>query len=311
MRNTNDNRGVFAVLAGLWLLLAVPGVSLAGGVHGTQALQQISATDILRAKTKAPFLRSSAAILVDQQAGVTLLGRNVDVPHPIASLTKLMTAMVTLDAQLPMDGIITITPADRDHLRHSASRLRVGVKLTRRDTLLAALAASDNRAAAALARTYPGGVAAALRAMNAKALRLGMHDTHFADPAGLSNDSASTANDVAVMVAAAAKYPLIHQFTTTGEFSVTDRRNGRQVEFLNTNRLVRRANWDINLSKTGYTDDAGNCLVMQAVIAARPVILVLLNSWGKLSKYGDSGRIRDWLVKTERRALRLSEANQD
>lgn len=311
MRNTNYNLGIVAVLAGLWLFFAVPGVSLAAGDQGTQALQQVSATDILRAKTKAPFLRSSSAILVDQQEGVTLLGRNVDTQHPIASLTKLMTAMVTLDAKLPLGEIITITPADRDHLRHSASRLRVGVKLTRRDTLLAALAASDNRAAAALARTYPGGLAAALRAMNAKARRLGMNDTHFADPAGLSNDSVSTASDLAVMVEAAAKYRLIHQFTTTGEFAVKNRRNGRHIEFLNTNRLVRRASWDINLSKTGYTDDAGNCLVMQAVIAARPVILVLLDSWGKLSKYGDSGRIRDWLLKTERRALRLSEANQD
>jgi len=311
MRNTNYNAGVFALLAGLWLFLAAPAPSLADGDHGERDLQHVSATDILRVKTKAPFLRSSSALLVDEQAGVTLLGRNVDEQHPIASLTKLMTAMVTLDKKLPLDETITISPADRDRLRGSASRLRIGVKLSRRDTLLAALAASDNRAADALARTYPGGRAAMLRAMNDKARRLGMHDTHFADPAGLDNDSMSTASDVAEMVAAAAKYRLIHQFTTTGEFSVTDRRNGRHIDFINTNRLVRRSSWDINLSKTGYTDDAGNCLVMQAVIAARPVIIVLLNSWGKLSKYGDSVRIRNWLLKNERRALRLSEARQD
>lgn len=311
MHNTNYKTGVFASLTGLWLLFAVPGASLAAGDHAMRDFQQVSATDILEAKTKAPFLRSSAALLVDEEEGVTLLGRNVDEQYPIASLTKLMTAMVTLDKKLPLDATITISPEDRDHLRHSASRLRVGVKLTRRDTLLAALAASDNRAAAALARTYPGGLAAALRAMNDKARRLGMNDTHFADPAGLDNDSVSTASDLAVMVQAAAKYPLIHRFTTTGEFTVTDLHNGRHVEFVNTNRLVRRTDWDISLSKTGYTDDAGNCLVMQAVIATRPVILVLLNSWGKLSKYGDSGRIRDWLLKTERRALRLSDAHPD
>ena len=311
MRNTNYNIGIFGLLAGLWMLMAVPAAAIADGVHGQQDDQPVSATDILRVKTKAPFLRSSAALLMDEREGVKLLGRNIDEQYPIASLTKLMTAMVTLDKKLPLNETITISPADRDRLRYSASRLRIGVKLTRRDVLLAALAASDNRAAAALARTYPGGRAAMLRAMNEKARRLGMHETHFADPAGLDNDSVSTASDLADMVAAAAKYPLIHKFTTTGEFAVTDRRNGRHIEFVNTNRLVRRSSWDINLSKTGYTDDAGNCLVMQAVIAARPVIIVLLNSWGKLSKYGDSVRIRNWLVKNQRRALRLSDAHQD
>jgi D-alanyl-D-alanine endopeptidase (penicillin-binding protein 7) len=207
-----------------------------------------------------------------------------------------------------MGEIIAIAPEDRDRLRGSASRLRIGVKLTRHDLLLAALAASDNRAAAALARTYPGGRAAMLRVMNAKAKDLGMNDTHFADPAGLNNGSVSTARDLATLVSAAIKYPLIQEFTTTGEFTVTDRRRKKTIEFVNTNRLVRSSAWDINLSKTGYTDDAGNCLVMQAVIGERPVIIVLLNSWGKLSKYGDSQRIRDWLLRNQRRAIQLADA---
>jgi len=223
-------------------------------------------------------------------------------------VTKLMTAMVTLDRHLPMGEVITIAPADRDRLRGSASRLRIGVKLTRHDLLFAALAASDNRAAAALARTYPGGRGAMLRMMNEKARILGMHNTHYADPAGLNNGSVSTAGDLATLVYAAIKYPLIREFTTTSEFTVTDLRRHKPIEFVNTNRLVRSAAWDINLSKTGYTDDAGNCLVMETVIGERPVIIVLLNSWGKLSKYGDSRRIRDWLIRNERRALQLADA---
>ena len=159
-----------------------------------------------------------------------------------------------------------------------------------------------------LARTYPGGRRAMLRSMNEKARILGMHNTHYADPAGLNNDSASTARDLATLVYAAIKYPLIRELTTTGEFTVTDLRRHKPIEFVNTNRLVRSSAWDINLSKTGYTDDAGNCLVMETVIGERPVIIVLLNSWGKLSKYGDSRRIRDWLIRNERRALQLADA---
>ena len=207
-----------------------------------------------------------------------------------------------------MDRIITIKPEDRDRLRGSASRLAIGTTLTRHDVLLAALAASDNRAAAALARTYPGGRRMMLRIMNEKARILGMSHTHYADAAGLSNGSVSTAHDLAILVNDATRFPLIRQFTTTAKFTVIDHRHHRPIEFVNTNRLVRSSAWDINLSKTGYTDDAGNCLVMETVIGERPVIIVLLNSWGKLSKYGDSGRIRDWLLKNQRRALQLADA---
>ena len=309
MRHTNINaRTISVLMMGLWIASLICDVCFAESAQARPDNHQVSAVDIVRLKARAPRLRSSVALVMDEREGVVLYGRNVEEQHPIASVTKLMTAMVTLDGHLPMGEIITIAPEDRDRLRGSASRLRVGVKLTRHDLLLAALAASDNRAAAALARTYPGGRAAMLRAMNDKARQLRMLNTHYADPAGLNNDSVSTARDLATLVNAAIKYPLIHEFTTTGEFTVTDRRRNRPIEFVNTNRLVRSSAWDINLSKTGYTDDAGNCLVMQAVIGHRPVIIVLLNSWGKLSKYGDSQRIREWLLRNERRAIQLADA---
>ena len=297
-----------AALAGIWMLCQFPGVLFAGDARADDAAQLVSAEDIVRLKAKAPFLRSSSALVMDEREGVVLYSRNMHEEHPIASVTKLMTAMVILDRHLPMDQTITIAPEDRDRLRGSASRLPIGARLTRHDLLIAALAASDNRAAAALARTYPGGRPMMLRIMNEKARILGMRHTHYADPAGLNNGSVSTARDLATLVNTAIKYPMIRKFTTTGEFTVTDRRRHRPIKFVNTNRLVRSSAWDINLSKTGYTDDAGNCLVMETVIGERPVIIVLLNSWGKLSKYGDSGRIRDWLLKNERRAMQLADA---
>ncbi|MEJ2566153.1 MAG: serine hydrolase [Gammaproteobacteria bacterium] len=306
MRHKRFIKAGGALLMGLWTLWVLPGASFVSNAYADDGDLQVSAEDIVRLKPRAPFLRSAAALVMDEREGVVLYSRHKDEQLPIASVTKLMTAMVTLDRHLPMDNVITISPEDRDHLRGSASRLRIGVKLTRHDVLLAALAASDNRAAAALARTYPGGRRMMLRIMNEKARLLGMSHTHYADAAGLNNGSASTAGDLAILVNAAIKYPLIRKFTTTGEFSVTDRRRHRPIQFVNTNRLVRSSAWDINLSKTGYTDDAGNCLVMETVIGERPVIIVLLDSWGKLSKYGDSRRIREWLIRNERRALRLA-----
>lgn len=300
-----------SALVCVWLFCVAPAASFADRLHHYRDVQQIGAEQLLHVNPKAPFLRSSAALLMDKRDGITLVGRHIHDRYPIASLTKLMTAMVVLDKELPLDDMITIADRDRDRLRGSPSRLRIGVKLSRRDILLTALAASDNRAAAALARTYPGGRTAFVRAMNEKARRLGMGRTHFADPAGLDNNSVSTASDLAKMVNAAVKYPLIDQFTTTKRFSVRDRRSGRRIAFVNTNRLVRSSKWRIHLSKTGYTDDAGNCLVMQATIAARPVIIVLLDSWGRLSKYGDSARLRAWLLKSERRAMRLSDSHAD
>lgn len=251
------------------------------------------------AKSEDLFLRSSVALVQDAEENVVLYGRNVDEQRPIASLTKLMTAIVCLDAGLPLDEKIRITRADRDRLRGSRSRLSYGTILTRRDALYIALAASENRAAHALARTYPGGGSAFVEAMNAKAAELGMRDTRFSDSSGLHSGNVSTARDLARLVEAAWQYELIRTMTTRPKGSVTDLRSDWKVEFLNTNRLVRRKDWDVGLSKTGYIADAGNCLVMKAEILDRPVIIVLLNSWGKLSKFGDSNRIRQWLVETE------------
>jgi len=247
------------------------------------------------------FLRSSTALVMDKSEGVVLFDRDVDKKMSIASLTKVMTAMVIIDSKLDMHERITIKRKDRDRLRGSKSRLSYGTILTRFDMLKISLAASENRAAKALARTYPGGRKAFIRAMNAKARSLGMKNTRFKDATGLHSDNKSTALDLVKMVAAAGNYPLIRELSTTGKSYVTDLRAGWKVEFFNTNRLVRRKNWDIGLSKTGYIADAGHCLVMETTIANRPMIIVLLNSWGKLSKFGDSNRIKRWLQNAETR----------
>ena len=257
------------------------------------------------ARTNRPNLRSSAALVVDAHEDVMLYGHDIDATRPIASLTKLMTAMVILDAELPFDLPITIDHADRDRLRGTHSRLGFGETYMLRDLLLAALASSDNRAAAALIRSYPGGTEAGIAAMNAKAAALGMTRTRFHDASGLHRGNISTAHDLARLALAASRYPLIAAFTTTSVFEVTELGSGERISFYNTNRLVYNDAWQIDLSKTGYTSDAGNCLVMHTTIAGRPVVVVLLNSWGKLSKYGDSQRIRDWLLGIENR-LRLT-----
>ncbi len=247
------------------------------------------------------FLRSSTALIVDETDGTILYEKESNKKMAIASLTKLMTAMVTLDKKLDLNERVRIKKADRDRIRGSKSRLSYGTILTRYDLLKISLAASENRAANALARTYPGGKKAFIKAMNAKAHTLGMTQSTFKDPAGLHSGNLSTAKDLIKLVTASSKYKLIKEFTTTGKSYVTDRRAGWKVEFFNTNRLVRRKNWDIVLSKTGYIADAGHCLVMEAKIAQRPVIIVLLNSWGKLSKFGDSNRIKHWLQNGEKR----------
>jgi D-alanyl-D-alanine endopeptidase (penicillin-binding protein 7) len=202
--------------------------------------------------------------------------------------------MVVLDARLPLDEEITIEKADIDRLKGTRSRLRVGMKLTRNELLNLSLMASENRAANALARTYPGGYDAAIAEMNYKAYGLGMRDTRFFDPAGLNSNNVSTAHDLVKMVAAARDYPLIHRYTTAPSHSVEGRR-GRALRFNNTNPLVRNASWDIGISKTGYISEAGRCLVMEATINLRPVIIVLLDSWGKNSRIGDANRIKKWM----------------
>ena len=244
-----------------------------------------------------PGLRSASAIVLDSSGNV-IYGKDVDTVRPIASITKLMTAMVILDAKLDLDEKITITKADRDMIRLTGSRLEYGARLTRRDLLLLALMSSENRAATALGRTFPGGMRAFINAMNAKAASLGMSHSGFADPAGLKSQNVSTAKDLALMVAAADRYPLITQATTTKRKEVHPYARRGPLTYGNTNRLLKNANWDIELSKTGYINEAGRCLVMRATIEGEEVSIVLLNSFGKLTPFGDSNRLRKWMLAT-------------
>jgi serine-type D-Ala-D-Ala endopeptidase (penicillin-binding protein 7) len=238
-------------------------------------------------------LKSAAAMVLDQQTGATMFGKNTDAVLPIASITKLMTAMVVLDARLPMQETIPISEEDVDTLKGTRSRLRVGTLLTREEMLRLALMASENRAAAALSHAYPGGREAFVAAMNRKAAELGMRDTHFLDPTGLTSANVSTAHDLVKLVDASYHYPTIRNFTTTNRYDV--RINGREQTFRNTNRLVQNGSWEIGLSKTGFINEAGRCLVMQARLAEKNVLIVLLDSWGKYTRIGDANRIRKWL----------------
>ena len=237
-------------------------------------------------------LKASAAIVTDAATGRILFHKNADAVLPIASLSKLMTALVLIEAKLPMDEAIRITEDDVDHERHSRSRLRVGTVLTRDEALHLALMSSENRAAHALARTYPGGVEAFATAMNAKARALGMLHTQYVEPTGLSNRNQSTARDLALLAAAAAKNPLIAQYSTTPEH---DAALGRHlVRFNNSDRLVKSSRWAIHLQKTGYIIEAGECLIVNATMGARNLILVLLDSASPVSRIDDAERIRHW-----------------
>lgn len=271
----------------------------------------ISAADIIRhGKPERLNLRSRVALVWDDREGTPLYGRAIDEPRSIASITKLMTALVILESGLPLDELITVTPEDRDTLKRTTSHLPIGSTLTRYDLLHAALASSDNRAAAALGRTWPGGIGSFIQAMNDKAQQLGMTRTRFADSTGLRAGNMSTARDLIKLVASARQHPLFRVLSTDGEFTILDRANGHTIWMHNTNRLLRaESSWDIGLSKTGYTAAAGRCLVMQANVNGRPLTIVLLNSSGKLTRYGDVVRIRDWLVNTERRVPRLATAH--
>lgn len=242
-----------------------------------------------------PGLHSASAIVLDSD-GNLIYGKDVDTVRPIASITKLMTAIVVLDAGLDLDEEITISDDDRDRLRMTGSRLKVGATLTRRDLLLLALMSSENRAAAALGRTYPGGMENFVVQMNAKAVSLDMHNSRFADSSGLDAGNVSTASDLARMLEAAQTYPLITQSTTTIDQEVHPYTRGGPLTYINTNRLLKNENWHIELSKTGYINEAGRCLVMQATIDGEEVSIVLLNSFGKLTPYGDSNRLRKWML---------------
>jgi D-alanyl-D-alanine endopeptidase (penicillin-binding protein 7) len=246
-------------------------------------------------------VKSTAALVIEQGEGRTLYAKNVDSVQPIASITKLMTAMVVLDAKLDLREAVAIADDDVDHLKHTRSRLRVGTVLERDDLLRLALMASENRAAAALGRAYPGGIHTFVAAMNQKAANLGMTRTRFVDSTGLSSDNVSTAHDLAKMVTAAHRYPLIQEYTTLTEYTVRTT-DGRMLAFRNSNGLVKDLAWHIDVSKTGYISEAGRCLVMQARISAKPVIIVLLDSWGKYTRIGDANRIKRWVESAHARA---------
>ena len=244
-----------------------------------------------------PNIQSSGVFVLDPVTGQTLFSKNAEHVAPIASLTKLMTAMVVIDAKLAMDEAIQLSPEDIDTVKNTRSRLPIGSHFRRDDLLRLALMASDNRAAAALGRSYPGGLAAFVAAMNEKAKVLGLTQTHYVDASGLSPDNISSPADLAKLVAAASSYELIREYSTTGAVNVQLPDSKRKIHFVNTNALVRSSDWKIGLSKTGYINEAGKCLVMQAMIANQPIVIVLLDSWGRLTRVADANRIRKWLEK--------------
>ncbi|PPC97603.1 D-alanyl-D-alanine endopeptidase [Methylotenera mobilis] len=248
-------------------------------------------------------LASAKALVINQLTGEVLFAKNTNLPTPIASVTKLMTAMVMLDAHLPMDDLLYISDEDVDYLKHTTSRLSVGTMLTRGELLQLALMASENRAASALGRNYPGGPNAFVKAMNQKARLLGMNATRFVDATGLDSNNVSTAEDLVKMVDAAYHYPEIRQVSTLPSQEITLYGRQNPLNFVNTNALVRGGKWDIGLSKTGFINEAGRCLVMQAHISGQPVIIVLLDSVGKLTRIGDANRIRKWVENNEAGSL--------
>lgn len=241
-------------------------------------------------------LKSNAALIVDR-FGNPIYEKSTDNAMPIASITKLMTAIVTLDAGLPLDEKITITKQDRDLIRLTGSRLKYGASLSRAEMIKLALMSSENRAAAALGRTYPGGMDAFVSAMNQKALSLGMYDSRFADPAGLKAENIASPRDLVLLARAANQYPLIQEATTQRELVVKPYKSKGPLRYVNTNRLIKNKKWEIELSKTGYINEAGRCLLMQTEIAGQPLVIVLLNSYGKLTPFGDANRIRKWIEK--------------
>lgn len=242
-----------------------------------------------------PKLRSASALVIDAD-GQVIYGKDVDTVRSIASITKLMTAMVVLESGQNLDEKISVTKADRDLIQLTGSRLEYGASLTRREMVMISIMASENRAATALGRNYPGGMNAFVAAMNKKAATLGMTRTVFADPAGLKPENQSTASDLAKMVTAAQTFALIHEASTTTRIEVRPYKSRGPLVYGNTNRLLKNASWDIALSKTGYINEAGRCLVMQAVIDGERVSIVLLNSFGKLTPFGDSNRLRKWML---------------
>lgn len=258
------------------------------------ALVTVPAVAANAAKPRAnPDVRSGAFYVLDQADSSVLAARNEHVAVPIASITKLMTAIVVLEAGQPMDEKLSITREDVKGTAGGSSRLAAGAKLSRADFLHLALMSSENRAAHTLCRNYPGGLGSCVKAMNAKAKSLGMKSARFVEPTGLSSSNVASPEDLAKLVLAAGQNPVIRQYSTDPDHTVHV--NRQPLEYRNTNLLVKNPNWDVTVQKTGYISEAGRCLVMQTVIDGRDVVIVLLNSWGKLTRIGDANRIKRWL----------------
>lgn len=253
-----------------------------------------------------PKLKSSSVLIIDQSDSSVLYSRHSDVAMPIASITKLMTALVVLDAKQPLDEPILITEADRDLPKASFSRLTVGTTLSRGDLMHLALMASENRAAHALGSNYPGGLPAMVEAMNAKAVELGMTNSHFVDPTGLSSQNVASPEDLSKLVIAASHNSTIREFSTDRHYAVKVRRH--MVEFRNTDNLVANPTWNIIVQKTGYIAEAGKCLVMAAVIEGRSVVIVLLDSLGKYTRVADAKRIKTWMEASANQRVRMQAA---
>ena len=251
-----------------------------------------------------PKLKSSSVLVVDQTDSAVLLSRHSDVAAPIASITKLMTALVVLDAKQPLDQPIAITEAETALPRGGVSRLTVGTVLTRGDLMHLALMSSENRAAHALGVNYPGGLPAMVKAMNTKAAALGMTSAHFVDPTGLSSDNVASPEDLSKLVIAASRNPRIRQYSTDPSYTVRVRRH--LVEFHNTDNLVKNPTWNIVVQKTGYISEAGKCLVMEAVIDGRNIVIVLLDSAGRLTRVADAKRVKSWMEANASQRVRLS-----
>jgi len=275
---------------------AVPPVMTAGDIAGLHA-------------TRDPLaLKSNAAVVIDQSTSQVLFDKNAGVALPIASLTKLMTALIVVEAHQNMDEVLEVSADDIDREKNSSSRLRVGAQMSRANMLHIALMSSENRAASSLARHYPGGLPAFVAAMNAKARALGMSDTRYVDSTGLSSLNVASARDLARLVVAAYQHSIIREFSTDARYAVDA--GGYQLQYMNSNRLVMNPGWEIGLQKTGYIAEAGRCLVMQTRVDGRPVVMVFLDSKGKDTRLADASRVRKWLEVSRPQALTQASARQ-
>ena len=271
------------------------GAKVAPAAAAAGAVAAAKASDSANGSVNGLDVKSTAALVYDVIDGRALYAKNIDQVSSIASITKLMTAIVVLDAGLPLDESIRIEKSDVDMLKGTGSRLRIGSSYTRRDLLHLALMSSENRAASALGRNFPGGLEEFVTRMNARALELGMVRSHFIEPTGLSHANVSTAEDLALLVRASLDYPLIREFSTTRSAQVYTADHRQVMGFGNSNGLISNPQWHIDVSKTGYISESGLCLVMHARINDRPTVIVLLDSWGKYTRLGDANRIKKWL----------------